>query len=56
MTNDSTKIDIETALREIVTRMGAVAHDPTARGDVRTLAAAVALLASIIGQLEQGRS
>lgn len=49
MAEDST-IDHDKALREVVSRAGAIAQDPLARGEVRTLAAAICLLSVIVGK------
>ncbi len=45
--------DISKALRETISRAGAIAKDPLADGPTRTLAAAVSLLALIIDAQQQ---
>ncbi len=50
-TNDSTlPFDIDKAIREIISRIGAAEQHPLARPEERTAAKTVALLALIVGE------
>lgn len=51
--SDAADVDVEKSLRELISRVAAVAQDPLSRGETRTLAAAISLLGVIVGKQEE---
>lgn len=52
MPDNHTTLDVRETLRELTSRCGAIAQDPLSRGDVRTLAAGLALLGAVVDNID----